>query len=64
MIAAGAPGDTKDRAIQATCPWRFDRRVRGPQFDVTPLEEDTSTLRRLAQADARVVGVSRQKHHR
>jgi hypothetical protein len=31
-------------------------RVRGPQFDVTPLEEDASTLRRLAQADARVVG--------
>jgi hypothetical protein len=31
-------------------------RVRGPQFDATPLEEDTSTLCRLAQADARVVG--------
>ncbi|UVO40688.1 GNAT family N-acetyltransferase [Bradyrhizobium arachidis] len=37
---------------------------RGPQFDVTPLQENASTLGRLAQADVRVVGVSREKHHR
>ncbi|MCS3731494.1 GNAT family N-acetyltransferase [Bradyrhizobium betae] len=36
----------------------------GPQFDVTPLEDDALTLDRLAQADERVLGVSRIKHHR
>jgi ribosomal protein S18 acetylase RimI-like enzyme len=39
-------------------------RLRGRQFDVTPLEEDTLTLRRLVRADERVFGVSREKHHR
>jgi ribosomal protein S18 acetylase RimI-like enzyme len=29
-----------------------------------PLEESTSTLQRLADVDARVLGVSRKKHHR
>ncbi|NOJ42189.1 GNAT family N-acetyltransferase [Bradyrhizobium australiense] len=39
-------------------------RLRGQQLDFAPLEEEASTLRRLAQADERVVGVSREKHHR
>jgi ribosomal protein S18 acetylase RimI-like enzyme len=39
-------------------------RLQGQQFDFTPLEEEASTLRRLAQADERVLGVSREKHHR
>jgi hypothetical protein len=38
--------------------------LRGPRYDVTPLREDALTLRRLAQADERVLGVSREKHHR
>ena len=36
----------------------------GPGFQFTPLEDDGSTLRRLARADERVLGVSREKHHR
>ncbi|MBR0874718.1 GNAT family N-acetyltransferase [Bradyrhizobium tropiciagri] len=40
------------------------RSLHGPQYDVTPLTEDASTLRRLAQADERVLGISREKHHR
>ena len=36
----------------------------GPQLDFTPLKEEASTLRRLGQADERVLGVSREKHHR
>jgi ribosomal protein S18 acetylase RimI-like enzyme len=39
-------------------------RLRGPQFDFAPLEAEASTLRRLAQVDEQVVGVSREKHHR
>jgi ribosomal protein S18 acetylase RimI-like enzyme len=39
-------------------------RSQGPQLDFTPLKEEASTLRRLVQADERVLGVSREKHHR
>lgn len=39
-------------------------RLRDSLFDVTPIEEDTTTLRRLAEADKRSLGVSREKHHR
>lgn len=39
-------------------------RLRGPQLDFTPIEDEASSLRRLAQADERVLGVSREKHHR
>jgi GNAT superfamily N-acetyltransferase len=39
-------------------------RLRAPQFRCTPLDEETSTLVRLAQADEQVLGVSREKHHR
>jgi len=39
-------------------------RLQGPQFDSTPIEEEASTLHRLAQLDDRVLGVSREKHHR
>jgi GNAT superfamily N-acetyltransferase len=39
-------------------------RLHGPQFKCTPLDEEISTLGRLAQADERVLGVSREKHHR
>jgi ribosomal protein S18 acetylase RimI-like enzyme len=38
-------------------------RLQGPQFGFTPLENETSTLRRLALLDERVLGVSREKHH-
>ena len=38
--------------------------LHGSQYDVTPLQADAPTLRRLAQADQRVLGVSREKHHR
>jgi ribosomal protein S18 acetylase RimI-like enzyme len=38
--------------------------LRGSRFDVTPIEGDVTTLRRLAQADERAIGVSREKHHR
>jgi ribosomal protein S18 acetylase RimI-like enzyme len=36
----------------------------GSQFRCLPLEEDTSSLHRLARVDERVLGVSREKHHR
>ncbi|WP_347341659.1 GNAT family N-acetyltransferase [Bradyrhizobium uaiense] len=38
--------------------------LHGPRYDVTPLRPEASTLRRLAQADERILGVSREKHHR
>jgi GNAT superfamily N-acetyltransferase len=38
--------------------------LRGSRYDVTPLKQEALTLRRLAQADERVLGVSREKHHR
>ncbi len=38
--------------------------LRGSRYDVTPLKEEPLTMRRLAQADERVLGVSREKHHR
>lgn len=39
-------------------------RLHGPQLKCTPLGEDIATLDRLARADERVLGVSREKHHR
>lgn len=39
-------------------------RLPPPQVGFTPLELDPSTLRRLAQADEGLLGVSREKHHR
>ena len=39
-------------------------RLQGPQFRPVPLGEAASDLRNLAQIDARVLGVSREKHHR
>ncbi|MCK1466575.1 hypothetical protein IVB51_04065, partial [Bradyrhizobium sp. CW10] len=33
-------------------------------FECAPLDEEASTLARLAQADERVLGISREKHHR
>jgi GNAT superfamily N-acetyltransferase len=39
-------------------------RLQGPQFKCKPLDEDVSTLVRLARADEQVLGVSREKHHR
>jgi GNAT superfamily N-acetyltransferase len=39
-------------------------RLNGPQFECAPLDEEASTLARLAQADERVLGISREKHHR
>lgn len=38
--------------------------LRGSRYDVTPLKAEALTLRRLGQADERVLGVSREKHHR
>jgi ribosomal protein S18 acetylase RimI-like enzyme len=38
--------------------------LQGPQFRHVPLKETTSDLHNLAQIDARVLGVSREKHHR
>ncbi|PAY05098.1 GNAT family N-acetyltransferase [Bradyrhizobium sp. UFLA03-84] len=38
--------------------------LRGPRYDVTPLTLEAATLRRLAQADERTLGISREKHHR
>ncbi|WP_314956318.1 GNAT family N-acetyltransferase [Bradyrhizobium cosmicum] len=38
--------------------------LQGSRYEVTPLKADALTLRRLAQADERVLGVSREKHHR
>jgi ribosomal protein S18 acetylase RimI-like enzyme len=43
---------------------RLMGRLQGPQFRCVPLEETASDLRSLAQVDARVLGVSREKHHR
>lgn len=39
-------------------------RLQGPQFRCVPLEETASDLSNLAQIDALVLGVSREKHHR
>src|SRR3979490_150969 len=39
-------------------------RLRGPQFRPVSLEETASDLQNLANIDARVLGVSREKHHR
>ncbi|WP_076858164.1 GNAT family N-acetyltransferase [Bradyrhizobium mercantei] len=38
--------------------------LHGARYDVTPLRAEASTLHRLAQADERTLGVSREKHHR
>jgi ribosomal protein S18 acetylase RimI-like enzyme len=38
--------------------------LQGPQFRHVPLKETASDLHNLAQIDARVLGVSREKHHR
>ena len=38
--------------------------LRGPVFDCSPLKEDAASLRRIAQADQRAIGASREKHHR
>jgi GNAT superfamily N-acetyltransferase len=38
--------------------------LQGPQFRHVPLKETTSDLQNIAQIDARVLGVSREKHHR
>ncbi|MCK1656168.1 GNAT family N-acetyltransferase [Bradyrhizobium sp. 151] len=43
---------------------RLVDRLIGPQFKWAPLEETASTMGRLVQADERVLGVSREKHHR
>jgi ribosomal protein S18 acetylase RimI-like enzyme len=39
-------------------------RLQGAQFRCVPLEETASNLHALARIDARVLGVSREKHHR
>jgi hypothetical protein len=39
-------------------------RLQGPQFRPASLEETASDLQNLANIDARVLGVSREKHHR
>jgi GNAT superfamily N-acetyltransferase len=39
-------------------------RLQGPKFRHMPLAEAASDLHNLAQIDARVLGVSREKHHR
>ena len=39
-------------------------RLQGPQFRPVSLEQTTSDLQNLAKIDARVLGVSREKHHR
>jgi hypothetical protein len=39
-------------------------RLQGPQFRHVPLEETASDLHTLARIDVRVLGVSREKHHR
>jgi ribosomal protein S18 acetylase RimI-like enzyme len=43
---------------------RLIGRLQGAQFRCVPLEETASSLHSLAQIDARVLGVSREKHHR
>ncbi|MBR0796853.1 GNAT family N-acetyltransferase [Bradyrhizobium jicamae] len=42
---------------------RLVGRLHGSRYGVAPLEEEPLTKRRLAQADERVLGVSREKHH-
>ena len=39
-------------------------RLQGPRFRSVSLEETVSDLQKLANIDARVLGVSRKKHHR
>jgi hypothetical protein len=39
-------------------------RLQGPQFRPLALEQTVSDLQNLANIDARVLGVSREKHHR
>jgi GNAT superfamily N-acetyltransferase len=39
-------------------------RLKGPQFRPVSLEETASDLHNLANIDARILGVSREKHHR
>jgi ribosomal protein S18 acetylase RimI-like enzyme len=39
-------------------------RLQGPQFRYVPLEETAAHLSDLAQIDVRVLGVSREKHHK
>src|ERR1700682_525264 len=39
-------------------------RLQGPQFRPVSLEQTASDLQNLANIDARVLGVSREKHHR
>jgi GNAT superfamily N-acetyltransferase len=39
-------------------------KLQGPIFDCTPLKEDAASLDRIALADQRAMGVSREKHHR
>ena len=39
-------------------------RLQGAQFSYVPIEETASNLHSLAQIDDRVLGVSREKHHR
>ncbi len=39
-------------------------RLQGPQFRPVSLEETAADLQKLASIDARVLGVSREKHHR
>jgi ribosomal protein S18 acetylase RimI-like enzyme len=43
---------------------RLIGRLQGAQFRCVPLEETASNLDSLARIDARVLGVSREKHHR
>ncbi len=38
--------------------------LQGPQLACSPIEEDAASLRRMSLADQRVLGVSREKHHR
>jgi len=39
-------------------------RLQGPQLACSSLEDDAAGLRRMSLADQRVLGVSREKHHR
>ena len=39
-------------------------RLQGPQFRPVSLEQTASDLQNLANIDARVLGISREKHHR
>ena len=38
--------------------------LQGPVFDCSPLKGDAASMRRMALADQRAMGVSREKHHR